>query len=137
MYQQALHEDYVFMVDSHMAADMGAAKGSVWFSRTGDIVAQDRMFGDPSIEWIQMQFLPLTEWRPCKAMVAVDSNRVEAVEGFEITVDPTLSFKMLKRGGAARVYTFDRNTLWITVVPDPQVPGSWVILRIEEEIEAD
>jgi hypothetical protein len=55
----------------------------------------------------------------------------------EITVDPTLCIRTLEGGGEVKIYTYDRNTLHVMVVPDPLEPGSWVILRIEEEAESE
>lgn len=137
MYRETLHDDYMFFMDSRSAARMGIPEESAWLSRAQDIAAQDRLFSDPSIESIQIQMRPMTEWHPYRTMIAADSTGSETAGRLEIAVDPTMLIGTLEPGGNTRVYTFDRNTLCITVVPDPRTPGSWVILRIEEELEAD
>jgi hypothetical protein len=59
MYQQALHEHYVFVLEPHSVERMGMPRV---LSRAGDIRAQDRMFGEPWIESIAIRMLPLTNW---------------------------------------------------------------------------
>lgn len=137
MYEQTLHQDYVFILDSKTAARQGLPKGKAWISRAKDVFAADSMFRDPSIGSIRMQLLPLTEWRSSTAVAVGASGWPEAMDAVEIDLDPTLAIEVRTLAGSSKVYTFNRNIIHMIVVPDPEVPGSWVILRIEEEIQSD
>ena len=95
------------------------------------------MFSDPMVKAVRPHFFPLTDWEPCTATVATDSGTVELFHGFQITVDPVIDLELVGPRGGTKVIEVNRTNMQITVVPDPEVPGSWVILSIKEELETD
>jgi hypothetical protein len=137
MYKQALHKDYRYWVVPDTEPDLDEILDMPWITRASDVLAADSMFSDPIVKAIHLRFFPITDWEPCTARLGADSSGVQLIHGFEITVDPLIRLEIPTFRGGTAFKEISRTSMRITVVPDPEVPGSWVILSIREEWETD
>ena len=108
-----------------------------WMTRAKDIQAMDTMFSDPIVKAIHMRFFPITDWEACTVALGADSVGAQPIHGFEITVDPLIHLEIPTHSGGTYFKAISRTTMRITVVPDPEMPSSWVILAIREKWETD
>ena len=137
MYKQALHRDYRYWIVPDTESDLEGLLEIPWITRAKDLQATDSMFSDPIVKTIHMRFFPITDWKACTVTLGADSARAGEVHGFEITVDPLIQLELPTYGGATYLKEITRTKMRIIVVPDPEVPDSWVIFGIQEEWETD
>jgi len=137
MYKQALHLGYRYWIVPDTESDLEELLEVPWITRAKDIQAAESMFSDPIVKAIHMRFFPITDWKSCTVTLGADSAGAKPVHGFEITVDPLIQLELPTYGGGTYLKEITRTNMRITVVPDPEVPGSWVIFAIREEWETD
>ena len=134
MYEEALHDLFRLEMDSENTRRQNLAPHEAWMGKDRAVVATRRMFED--IKAIHIDLIPITEWEPCIEFRTTKTGKRDSLHGLRITVDPLIQYHLDGLGGTDSVVEGSYTWFHITVVPDPRSPGSWVILRIKDEVEA-
>jgi hypothetical protein len=135
MYQQALHDLFRFELIIGGVGISDVPPERVCFKRAKAIKATRNMFNDGRIGDIDIDLLPVDEWTPCSEVCTIEEGIAKTFEALRITLDPVIHITIQEPNGESWIFGLHHTWLHITVVPDPNLPGSWVILRIREELE--
>lgn len=135
MYEEALHESFRLYMDSVNAKREGVRPEDAWIGKRQAVQATDRMFADVSS--IELDVIPLTEWRPYVEVEITPSGDLDTLSGMQILLDPVIRIQARDKTGEVREYAVGESWFHVVVLPDPETPGSWVIFRILDEVDAE
>jgi hypothetical protein len=135
MYQEALHDLFRFELIIGGVGISDVPPERVCFNRAKAISATRKMFNDVRIADIDIDLLPVDDWSPCREVCPVGEGISRTFDALRITLDPVIYLTIEEPNGESWIFGLHHTWFHITVVPDPNLPGSWVILRIREELE--
>jgi hypothetical protein len=135
MYEEALHESFRLYMDSVNAKREGVRPEDAWIGKRQAVQATDMMFADVSS--IGLDLIPLTEWRPYVEVEITPSGDLDTLSGMQILLDPVIRIHARDMTGEVRERDVSKSWFHVVVLPDPETPGSWVIFRILDEVDAE
>ncbi|MFC1799651.1 hypothetical protein ACFL2Z_01910 [Candidatus Eisenbacteria bacterium] len=135
MYAELLHDSFMFEWGPGYIGTLEYPPDRTWFRKAMAIELTREMFQEPRILKIEIDLCPIDGWRPCSAMELRALGASPGTRALQITLDPVIHLLISESCDESWVLDVHHTWFFVTVVPDPARPGSWVILHITEDIE--
>jgi hypothetical protein len=120
IYDECLHDEYLFEFTSKDAEDMGLPPTEPWWGKAEDVQCMNSMFTDPTVKEIECH-LPVV------------TGPLSSEDTLNYRVEISLKVPVFEEG-ETEGYMMWANHSWLDVeiVADPDEDGKWVFGRIEE-----
>ncbi len=135
MYAGLLHDSFMFEWGPGYINTLDCPPERTWFKKAMAIELTREMFHEPRILKIEIDLCPLDGWRQSSAKELEAMGVSPDTQALQITLDPVIHLLISEPGGESWVLDVHHTWFYVTVVPDPAQPGSWVILHITEDVE--
>jgi hypothetical protein len=129
-YDEALHDKFLFVFTDEVAHDMGLPADQPWWGKTQDVNSTRKMFADPRVKDIKMDYVTVGNWE-----AITDSVGGEEYSCLFSRVTPDIEVTIDESGTEPTTYVVRESWLDISVVMDTtSVPGETLfqLLKIEE-----
>lgn len=133
MYEEALHESFRLYMDTATADRMGVNPEDAWIDKTRAVLSTHNMF--EHILAVEINLVPTSEWKPYTGVEITPTGEPDTLSGMQILLDPEIHIHVSRETGEVKSYDYSESWFHVVVVPDPVTPGSWVILRILDEVD--
>lgn len=137
MYKALLHDSFIYEYGPGYLSTMDSPPEQAWFGKAEAIQLTINLFAEPCIEDFELDLLPVNGWTPCEKVPMRSRYSHSGLGALQITLDPVIYITLEEQCSDRRVLEVNHTWFHVTVVPDPQCPGLWVILQIMEDREAE
>jgi hypothetical protein len=121
-----LCEDFEFCFTSDVADSLGLPPESPCWGKMDDTTSTGRMFRDPVVVDIKMDYVRVTDWEPC-----FEERPESTYTGLCCRIDPEIRVTVTRPQEETLTLWVNSSWLDVTVIPCPGA-DSWCLLELEE-----